>query len=244
MEAMDNLAPFIASMRENEPFDLELSVDEHPPEIHPFDCLTAEVEVAFVLEEMKRRGIRLTHLAPNLGVEKHVDYRYHDGLAGLETRTRALHHLAQEEGVVIDCHSGDDLSEHTRRALKKATGGMIHFKISPYLQTLFADVLYDFDRKTFRIWWDDTFDFARENAREGSTLAADALKQYESESGTAPHPKFTVFRLFCYATIGKRDAHGNFLYREKFYSLAPEFYAEYTLRVKSYLCMLAEDLLP
>ena len=65
-------------------------------------------------------------------------------------RTRALHRLAQKEGVVIDCHSGDDLFEATRQALKRATGGMIHFKISPYVQTQFADVLYDFDRAMFR----------------------------------------------------------------------------------------------
>ncbi len=244
MEALDNLVPFISTLRENEPFDLELSIDEHPPEIHPFDCLTTELEVAFLLEESKRRGVPLTHLAPNLGVEKHVDYRYHDGLEGLEVRTRALHRLAQEEGVVIDCHSGDDLSEATRRALKRATGGMIHFKISPYLQTLFADVLYDFDRQMFKTWWDDTCEFARENARGGSTLAADCLKQYESEAGAGPHPRFNLFRLFCYATVGKRDAEGNFIYRERFYSLSPDFYAEYTQRVKSYLCALARDLLP
>jgi len=76
-------------LKAGEPFDLELSIDEHPPEIRAFDCLTSEVEVAFILEEAKRRGLPLTHLAPNLGVEKHTDYRYRDGLAGLEARTRA-----------------------------------------------------------------------------------------------------------------------------------------------------------
>jgi hypothetical protein len=179
-----------------------------------------------------------------LGVEKHVDYRYRDGLEGLEARARALHRLANKEGVVIDCHSGDDLSERTRQALKRATGGMIHFKISPYLQVLFADVLYDVDPKSFRTWWDDTYDFVMENAREGSTLAADCLKQYESEPEASPHPKYALFRLFCYATVGKRDAQGNFVHRERFYSLATGFYAEYTRRVKSYLEQLARDLLP
>jgi hypothetical protein len=244
MDAIDLLIPFIKSMRSDEPFDLELSIDEHPPEIHPFDCLTSEVEMAFILEETKRRGSPITHIAPNLGVEKHVDYRYRDGLEGLEARARALHRLANKEGVVIDCHSGDDLSERTRQALKRATGGMIHFKISPYLQVLFADVLYDVDPKSFRTWWDDTYDFVMENAREGSTLAADCLKQYESEPEASPHPKYALFRLFCYATVGKRDAQGNFVHRERFYSLATGFYAEYTRRVKSYLEQLARDLLP
>ena len=244
MEAMDALVPFIASLKAGEPFDLELSIDEHPPEIRAFDCLTSEVEVAFILEEAKRRGLPLTHLAPNLGVEKHTDYRYRDGLAGLEARTRALHELAQARGVLIDCHSGDDFSAATRQALNRATGGMIHFKVSPHLQNLFADVLYEHDRQMFRAWWDDTYEFVKENAREGSALAADCLKQYESEPESGPNPKFDLFRLFCYATVGKRNAEGNFTHREKFYSLGQDFSAEYTRRVKGCLCTIAHDLLP
>jgi hypothetical protein len=243
MEAMEILIPFIKNMRGGEPFDLELSIDEHPPEIHAFDCLTSELELSFILNEIRRRGYSLSHVAPNLGVEKHVDYRYRDGLEGLEARTRALHQLANEAGAVIDCHSGDDLSGRTRQALKRATEGLINFKVSPYPQTLFADVLYDFDQEMFKIWWEDTYEFARENAREGSTFAAECLRQYDAEPGAGPHPRHTLFRIYCYATVGKRDAQGNFLYRERFYSLSPEFYAEYTRRVKSYLCMLARDLL-
>jgi len=244
MEAMDVLVPFIQDMRGKEPFDLELSIDEHPPEIHAFDCLTAELEVAFILGEMKRRGKKLSHIAPNLGVEKHVDYRYRDGLEGLEARTRALHNLAIEEGVVLDCHSGDDLSSGTRQALKRATGGLLNFKVSPFPQTLFADVLYDFDRDFFRIWWDDTYAFAQENAREGSGFAAECLKQFDADPAAAPHPKYSLFRIYCYATVGKRDERGSYMYRERFYALSPEFYAEYTRRLKSYLCLLADDLLP
>ena len=244
LEALDALVPVIAGMKEGEPFDLELSIDEHPPEILPFDCLTTGAEVSFLLEECRQRGLPLTHLAPNLGVEKHVDYRGADGQEGLEARTRALHELAQERGVVIDIHSGDDLSETTRRTLKRATGGMIHFKISPSLQELFADVLYDFDPGLFRAWWDDTCGFARENAREGSVLASDCFRRYESEPGASPHPRFDLFRLFCYATVGKRTADGTFQYRERFYSLSADFYAEYTRRVRDHLCGLARDLLP
>lgn len=244
LEALGALLPFIQHMRGGEPFDLELSIDEHPPEIHPFDCLTSELEVAFLLSESRRRGYALSHLAPNLGVEKHVDYRYRDGLEGLESRTRALHELANAAGAVLDCHSGDDLSGSTRQALKRATGGLLNFKVSPYPQTLFADVLYDFDRQLFNSWWEDTYEFVKENAREGSAFAAKCLKQYESEPDAEPHPRHTLFRIYCYATVGKRDAEGSFLYRERFYCLSPEFNAEYTSRVKSYLCLLARDLLP
>jgi hypothetical protein len=242
LEAVHTLVAFLRSIREDEPFDLELSIDEHPPEIHAFDCLTSEMEMVFLLSEMKRRELPLTHIAPNLGVEKHVDYRYRDGLEGLEERTRALHGLARDHGVLIDCHSGDDLSGQTRRALHRATGGLIHFKVSPYLQGLFGEVLCDFDRDLFSLWWEDSYDFAKENARGGSALAADCIREFKSTPGARPDPKARLFSLYGYATVGKRDAQGNFLYRDRFYSLSREFYTQYTGRVKSYLHALAADL--
>jgi len=244
MEAIDALIPLIRELRNSVPFDLELSIDEHPPEIHAFDCLTKELELAFILSESKRRGNELSHIAPNLGVEKHFDYRYPDGLEGLETRMRGLHQLANDAGVVLDCHSGDDLSGRTRQILKRATCGLMHFKISPYPQALFAEVLYDFDRDLFRIWWEDTQEFVKENARQGSAFAEHCLRQYDANPRAGPHPEHPLFRIYCYATVGKRDGQGNFLYRERFYSLSPEFYSEYTRRLKNYLYLLASDLLP
>ena len=244
LDAMDVLVPYIEELRNGEPFDIELSVDEHPPEIHAFDCLTSEMELAFLLSEFKRRGKSITHIAPNLGVEKHFDYRYPDGLKGLEERTRSLHRIASENGVIIDCHSGDDLLKPTRLALQRATKGVIHFKVSPHLQNIFADVLYDIDFDMFKTWWDDTYEFTRENAKGGSEFAAECLERYESDPRAAPHPEHTLFRIYCYATVGKRDVDGDFVYRDRFYTLAPEFYAEYTKRVANYLCSIAADLAP
>jgi hypothetical protein len=242
VESVDSLVPYIRSLRGDEPFDLELSIDEHPPEIHPFECLTSEREVAFLLAETERRGLPVSHIAPNLGVEKHVDYRYHDGLEGLERRTRALHQLALDHGVMIDCHSGDNLSAQTRRALRRATGGLIHYKISPCLQTLFGEVLFDFDPRLFSLWWDDAIEFARENAREGSKLASECINEYESRPEGKPDPHSRLFHLFGYATVGKRDERGSYLYRDRFYTLPREFHAEYSQRVSGSLLTFAEDL--
>ncbi len=242
LEALENLVPVIRGLRGEEPFDLELSIDEHPPEIRAHDCLTSETEACFVLAEMKRRGLPLTHLAPNLGVEKHTDYRHPDGIQGLVDRTRALHSWAQEQGVVIDCHSGDDLSEGARRALARATAGLLHFKISPSLQSLFGEVLFDFDPTLFALWWHDTCEFAQEAARRGSRLAADCLAELDSGSGARADPKTRLFRLYSYATVGKRDARGRFVFRDRFYSLPPAFYADYARRMKDFLRLLAADL--
>jgi hypothetical protein len=242
IEALETIIPFIRSLRGEEPFDLELSIDEHPPEIRAHDCLTSEMEFAFILAEMRRRGLPLTHLAPNLGVEKHLDYRHPGGIEGLVERTRTLQAWAQEQGVVIDCHSGDDLSEGARRALNLATAGLLHFKISPCLQSLFGEVLFDFDRNLFAFWWDDTLEFARENARQGSRLAAECIEELDPGSGVNLDPKSRLFRLYSYATVGKRDERGSFVYRDRFYSLPQGFYVEYTRRMKDFLRLLAADL--
>lgn len=115
------------------PFDLELSIDEHPNEEPTFDCLTSETELIFVLMEAQRRGIPLTRVAPNFGVEKRTDYRGADGLPGFEARARTLCRIAAELGVMADFHSGDDLSAAARQAIGRATVGRNHFKVSPNL---------------------------------------------------------------------------------------------------------------
>ena len=123
LDAMEDLTAHIAGLKDGLEFDLELSIDEHPPEIGTFDCLTTQVELAFVLLEAQRRGLPLTHVAPNFGVEKGVDYGGSDGLEGLEARIRDLVPITQDCGVMIDFHSGDDLGSATRQAIRRATQG-------------------------------------------------------------------------------------------------------------------------
>ena len=86
LDAVAKLYEYICGFKEGIPFDLELSIDEHPNDVPTFDCLTSETELIFVLLEAQRRGIPLTHVAPNFGVEKGTDYRGADGLAGFEAR--------------------------------------------------------------------------------------------------------------------------------------------------------------
>ncbi len=164
LDAVEALYATLRQLKGAAPFDLELSIDEHPPEVNTFDCLTTPEELRFVLLEMQRRRIPLTHVAPNLGVQKGVDFRGPDGQAGLEARTRELSHLAQDLGVLLDVHSGDDLSAETRRTLHKATGGRLHFKVSPQLQLLFASVLADYHPELFQRWWEAARAYARREA--------------------------------------------------------------------------------
>ncbi|MCK7520896.1 MAG: hypothetical protein MZV64_25980 [Ignavibacteriales bacterium] len=69
----------------------------------------------FLAAEIERRHLPVTHLAPNFGVEKGVDYRRPGGLGELEARVRTISRIAAECGLMLDCHSGDDLGRETRR---------------------------------------------------------------------------------------------------------------------------------
>ncbi len=221
------------------PFDLELSIDEHPNEIPTFDCLTAETELIFVLLEAQRRAIPLTHVAPNFGVEKGTDYRGADGLPGFEARSRTLCRIAEAFGVMADFHSGDDLSAAARQAIGRATAGRNHFKVSPNLQLLFAEVLADHHPALFQRWWQDALAYAQREAANGSAFARDCIRQ--SDAGR-PSSHDAIFHNFSFAFVGRRDADGQFICREEFYSLSPSFYQAYQDRITGYLLELADDL--
>jgi hypothetical protein len=240
LEAAGELAAFVARLKGGEPFDLELSIDEHPPEIGAFDCLSSDEEVLFVLEEVRRRGFPVTHIAPNFGQEKGYDYRGADGPNGLETRIRRAFAIAEEFGVLLDIHSADDLGAPARRAIHLATGGRVHYKISPMLQIIFARVLKERCPMLFRRWWEDALSYARREARAGSPLAADCVAAFEASGRrSADEP---VFHHYGFAFVGRRDGRGRFLHRDEFYSLPAEFYRAYQERIARYLCGLADDL--
>jgi hypothetical protein len=221
------------------PFDLELSIDEHPNEIPTFDCLTSETELIFVLLEAQRRGIPLTHVAPNFGVEKGTDYRGADGLPGFEARARTLCRIADEFGVMADFHSGDDLSAAARQAIGRATAGRNHFKVSPNLQLLFAQLLADHHPVLFQRWWQDALTYAQREAANGSAFAQDCIRQSDPDK---PSSHDAIFHNFSFAFVGRRDADGQFICREEFYSLSSAFYEACQECITSYLLELANDL--
>jgi len=239
LDAVSALAEHVRSRRQGQSFDLELSIDEVPSGIPVADVLTSPDEVAFLLGEVRRRGLPVTHLAPNLGVEKGTDYRLADGLPGLERRTRELRRMLAAAGLMLDCHSGDDLGAATRRVIGRATAGQVHFKISPSLQVLFAEVLEAEAPEVFRFWWDDTLAYARREAEAGSPLAARLLADAVA---AAPSPRHPLFHLFCFATVGRRSAAGEFLNRERFYSLPATCQRAYDARVTRFLLEVATDL--
>jgi len=183
----------------------------------------------------------VTHVAPNFGIEKGLDYRGQDGLVGLEKRIRGLYDIACEFGLMLDCHSGDDLKSATRQAVGRATQGHIHFKVSPVLQVIFAETMKDIEPERFRFWWDDTLDYARREAAAGSDFAVECLRRYEASDNRECSPDHAVFHYYNFASVGERDQNGQFVHRERFYDLSADFYREYQMRVCNYLCKVAAD---
>ena len=240
LNATQELYDHIKSFKQEIPFDLELSIDENPPEVRTCDSLTQDHELMFLIAEIQRRQLPITHLAPNFGVEKGVDYRCPGGLEELESRVRRQYRMASAHGLMLDCHSGDDLASATRKVFGRATDGNIHFKISPSLQVIFGETLNDLYPERFRFWWDDTLAYARREAEGGASAAVEALRAYEHHP--EPSARTGLFEHFNFATVGKRDAEGQFLFREQFYDLPADFYAEYARRIERQLGDVAEDI--
>ncbi len=243
LERLEELAGYIAGLKGGVGFDLELTIDEHPPEVAAFDCLTTNGEVLFLAREIERRGLAVTHLAPNFGQEKGRDFAAPDGLEGLERRVRAQFQIASQFGLMLDVHSGDDLTEAPRRVFQRATGGRLHFKVSPRLQILYAEVLQEHYPELFARWWRDALAYAQDQAAQGSAVAKRCLAELE-KSGTAASPSWrhALFHSFSFPFVGRRGPDGQFLHRQEFYRLAPAFNAAYQERVGDYLCQLANDL--
>jgi hypothetical protein len=239
---LGELAEYVSRLNAGRPFDLEFTIDEHPPEVGAFDCLTTPAETLFVLREIRRRGLPVTHLAPNFGQEKGFDYRCPDGLDGLEGRVRAQFALAEAFGVLLDFHSADDLTAGPRRVIQRATGGRHHYKISPMVQLLFAEVLQAHHPDLFRRWWEDARAYAQAEAAAGSPFARACLAADAAHPGQAPSRHQQVFHHYSFAFVGRRDAHGRFLQRDEFYALSPAFYEAYRARMCDYLCGLAAEL--
>jgi hypothetical protein len=241
LSAAEELTAFVRSLKGSRPFDLEFAIDERSPDVGTCESITYDTELAFVLLEAQRRGLPFTHVAPNFGVEKGVDYRCPAGLAELETRVRSQYRMADEFGMLLDFHSGDDLSATTRRVIGRATQGRNHFKIAPQPQIIFAETVRDLYPALFQEWWTESLAYARREAASGSAFAASCIREYET-ADAMPSPLDPIFHNFGFGFVGRRDAQGQYLNRERLYGLPAAFYGEYQDRIVVYLCELARDL--
>jgi hypothetical protein len=241
LNAVEELSAYIAMLKQGVPFDLELTIDEHPPEIAAFACLTSNEELLFLCREIERRELAITHLAPNFGQEKGCDYRAPDGLTGLERRVRSQYEIASSFGLMLDVHSGDDLKPATRRVFGRAMGGQLHFKVSPMLQLIYARLLHEYHNDLFAIWWDDAFQYAQREAANGSPVAGECLAEIGERKKSFISPDDKVFHYYSFPFVGRRDSKGQFTNRDTFYRLSAPFCAAYEKAACDWLSEVADD---
>ena len=246
IEAAGQLNEYIATLRGQRGYDFEFSMDERPLDISAVDSVTPDEEVIFVLRELAAQGIRCTHVAPNFGVEKGVDYRLPDGVQGLQDRSARMAAIASKFGVTLDYHSGDDLSRETRQRIAEGTGGALDYKISPILQIIYAEVLADMDPERFRWWWDTTRQITEREAKRGEATAQKYLKELaerETREGAKFQPRVDdhFFWNYSFTVVGARDENGQPLHREMFYTISAEVAEEIRTRSRNYMIELAQD---
>ncbi len=241
LDVIEKLSSCIKAVKEDVPFDLELSIDECPPQMEASACLTTEAELTFLIEQLRQRGVPVTHIAPNVGIVKGRDYENPDGLTGFERHIGGLYAIASEHDIMLDFHSGDDLRSDVRQAIGRATQGRNHFKVSPSLQAIFGQVLHEMEPERFRLWWDDTLAYAHREAAAGSDFAARCVREYETSENPAPAPHHAVFHHYNFASVGRRDENGQFINREMFYDLPAKFYCVYHDRIARFLQDVAAD---
>ncbi len=89
LEAAQALYDHILELKKDLPFDLELSIDENPPEVRTCQSLTQRYRTQIFDHRNPAAAAAITHIAPNFGVEKGVDYRCPGGLEELENASAA-----------------------------------------------------------------------------------------------------------------------------------------------------------
>lgn len=229
----------IISLKKGEPFDFEFSLDEGLE-------ITEPVEQTFVLHELQKRGVVVTFIAPNVGFEKRVDYRKPDGLKGLADRVSKMNEISRAYGALLDFHSGSDKAPETYQAIAKAGNG-VKLKVSGKLQLIFSEVIADLDPDFFNKWWVWTLGSARAEAARGSEVAKTYVAKLEerqkAEGGKFKQsPKDLFFTDFSFGMVGAKDEKGQFMFRDKFYTVSDAVRREYTKRTVEYLVKLAADL--
>ncbi len=230
----------IKSLKDGEAFDFEFSLDEGPE-------ITEPAELRYVLDQLTKKGVNFAFIAPNVGFEKRIDYRKPGGMPALEAIVKEMSQIAAEYGALLDFHSGSDKSSLTYQTISKAANGNIKLKVSGKLQLILSEVMADFDPEFFNEWWDYTLVSAKAEADAGVPVAVefiDMLEKRRAEEGGnfKKSPKDRFFTDYSFGMVGAKDANGNFLFRDKFYSLRTDVQEEYTNRVAGYIEKLAEDL--
>ena len=210
----------------------EVALDEVPQVTNPKDLL-------FYLNELRRRGLKPDFIAPNIGFRKREDYE--GSLDELRRRLETLTAVAKSFGCLLSIHSGSGAHPYSDKGLgvwetvRKATEGMVKYKMSGVFIQLLLEVMYSFpEGSKVRILYDEIFDevydyIKKEIERKGLLYSKELEKlimQYEVEVKKGVRvrrdPRADFFRhyFFLFQTI--RDDRGVRYLRERVLQLYQE----------------------
>ncbi|MDW8085253.1 MAG: tagaturonate epimerase family protein [Ignisphaera sp.] len=210
-------------------FGIEVALDELPLKTGVKDAL-------FYAAELIHRGINIDFLAPNIGFRKREDYT--EDLSTLYEHVRNLHTVLSSIGVCISIHSGSGAHPYSDKGagvwevVRRATGGLVKYKMSGVLIQLLLEILYqsELGTKPRRIY-DEIYDSVLEHiysvvkSKDGiySPELEKLLKAYEESSARDPtykrNPRADVFRHYFYLFQTIRDAGGFRKLREELINL-------------------------
>jgi len=211
----------VASLKRYRPedYDLEISIDESPPEVPGDLAATTGEQLGQLLTGLNREGIHPQYIAPHLGITKGQDLQ---GGPEMRARLRELLAVAEEAGIMLDVHSGDDLSRSSRQMLGSVSQGRIAFKIAPILQSLLAKAMVKAEDPAFLAWWKRT---AVEAKRRGEHLPEGPIDP--------DHPTFRHWGFACFSHQPTRGV---------IYSIGDRTREVYDALVRQLLNDLIEDL--
>ncbi len=217
-------------------FGVEIAFDETPRPTKP-------LELAFYLSELERRGVYPDYVAPNIGFEKREDYR--GSLGELEARLRELSAIAWSRGSMLSIHSGSGHNPYSDKgpgvwaAVKRATSGMVKYKVSGVFIQLLLEVMYRFPEGSRpRRLYEEIYDYVLEaveryvESRSGlySPALESMLRAYREGRWRRYDPRADFFRHYFFLFQAARDDKGRRYLREavlELYSEDAELRREY-----------------
>ena len=237
------------------PFGVEIAFDETP-------VLTKGEDMLFYLRELWERGIRPDFIAPNIGFEKRKDYR--GDLEELKERVDELAAISRSFGALLSIHSGSGSTPYSGKgpgvyeALRKATGGLLKYKISGVYIELLFEILASYpegsrQRSLFNMIFDEVYEFIRRELEEHGPLDSPELREkvrtYEDEVARGVRrerdPRSDMFRYYSFIALNLRDSSGGRYLREalvKLYEEDEEFRKRYYQEVKALTLRLIDGL--
>ncbi len=218
-----------AKYLEDKPFGVEIALDEVPQPTRPEELL-------FYLRELKRVGVDVDFIAPNVGFKKREDF---DGnLAELAARVEVLDTIAKANGALLSFHSGSGAHPYSDKGLgtwaviREVTGGSLKYKVSGVFIQLLLEIMASFPtgskpRQLYEEIYDKVIEVVKQHVESRAGLYSPhlerMLRDYEAATMKDPSKKYDpradVFRHYFFVFQAVMDSKGRRYLREEVLNL-------------------------